>query len=768
MVPLSTMSMKARVMVVREIPWALEECPFSEPVNIASAGNGLCAPGLFKSRKVRPVAKVKKSSICLAQNSPKEFFLALLERAAIEELCDKVNGIFEEDLTIDCENTDLAQVHYFDFIMWIAITLRIGLHTEASPGQPIRITLSIENWLEKLSGSFQNTLLCLRRRGEDEHWETLHALRKHISRRFQETYTPGQQLLVKKFSLLVDGQVCPLNMAVLFEVSTGYVCNFYLYSMPLLQKGSEASVLEQLLHHLLKPYVNKGYHVQLDSSVFMEGKLAEIFSGLGFHLKFVNFGLNDQTSENECSAFVEQTSNLLQSHLQGWLGPAVLSSLAFRDLLFQGFWLIVHLTTINSYVMHSMPAMKTERQMNLREFVKVLASQLPMEYFLASPETSDARNSSDWSHNSNARTWSSNSGRYPDLSSSSGVTKARHQPGLCGLMNSGNSCYMNAVLQCLCSTVPLVEHFLNEQTKEDITRRCCEVAEAFITLLETVWLGQKDIWSPSKVRGKLCGHHSLFSNNSQQDAQEFLLFLFNALHDDLVRKGSTVEKKVSKRSQSKKALPNSATDSSIITDLFEGQLNYVTLCLHCDNQTLSNQIFTILSLPIPPDSYKCPLEDCLALFFQQSTLTKGDQMWCPQCAVRRDTAVLTALSKPPEILILHLKRFECQGQTKKKLRTNVIFPLNNLDLTPYLSSASSQHSSYSLYGVVNHTGDLDMGHYTACCRSTMTRRWHVFDDATVESVHDFVVQSPNAYILLYSREQYSRPRVPGVRLYTTQ
>ncbi|XP_041916830.1 uncharacterized protein LOC121681260 [Alosa sapidissima] len=764
------MSLKARVMRVREIAWAQEECPFFEPVDIASEGNGLCAPGLFKSRKVRPVARIKKSSMSLTQSSPKEFFLTLLERTAIEELCYKVNRTLDEDLTIYCQNTErLAEVHYFDFVMWIAIGLRIGLHTEACLGRPVRITPSIENWLEKLSGSFQNTLLCLCRRGEEEHWEILHTLREHVSRRFQETYTPGQQLLVKKFSLLVDGQVCPLNVAVLFELSTGYMCNFYLYSMPLLQRGSQASVLEQVLHHLLKPYVNKGYHVQLDSSAFMKGKLTQIFSGLGINLKVVNFGLNEPVSENECPPLVEQYSNLLQSHLQGWVGPAVLSNSGVTDMLFQGFWLTVHLTAINSFVMHSMPVMKTEGCMNLSEFVKVVASQLPMEYFLATPGTSEARNSTDWCCNSNARTWSSDSGRClispEELSStSSGVSGARRQPGLCGLVNSGNSCYMNAVLQCLCSTVPLVEHLLSEQTKEDISRRSCEVAGAFVTCLETMWSGQMDTWCPSKVRGKMCGQHSLFSNNSQQDAQEFLLFLFNALHDDLVKNGGKL-KRVSSTKQGKKT-PNLATDSSIITNLFEGQLTYNTLCMHCDHQTHSNQIFTILSLPIPPDNYKCPLQDCLALFFQQSTLTKGDQMWCTQCGMRRDAAVLTTLSQPPEVLILHLKRFDCQGQTKRKLRTNVIFPLTNLDLSPYLSNSSSQHNNYSLYGVVNHTGDLDMGHYTACCRSSMTRRWHVFDDANVESLPDVVVQSPDAYILLYSREQYSRPRIPAARLHT--
>lgn len=61
-----------------------------------------------------------------------------------------------------------------------------------------------------------------------------------------------------------------------------------------------------------------------------------------------------------------------------------------------------------------------------------------------------------------------------------------------------------------------------------------------------------------------------------------------------------------------KKIPNPATDSSIITALFEGQLTYNTLCMLCDHQTHSNQIFTILSLPIPTDNYKCLLQVSLA------------------------------------------------------------------------------------------------------------------------------------------------------------
>ena len=58
-----------------------------------------------------------------------------------------------------------------------------------------------------------------------------------------------------------------------------------------------------------------------------------------------------------------------------------------------------------------------------------------------------------------------------------------------------------------------------------------------------------------------------------------------------------------------------ANESSIITRLFEGQLNYSIICLKCENCTYKNEVFTVLSLPIP-SKYECSL--------QVGILTPGD------------------------------------------------------------------------------------------------------------------------------------------------
>jgi hypothetical protein len=65
---------------------------------------------------------------------------------------------------------------------------------------------------------------------------------------------------------------------------------------------------------------------------------------------------------------------------------------------------------------------------------------------------------------------------------------------------------------------------------------------------------------------------------------------------------------------------------------------------------------------------------------------------------------------------------------------------------------------YDLYGVVNHSGSLSFGHYTAMCFNEIEEKWYNFNDSMVTEVKppdvDKDLQTPRAYVLFYMRRGF--------------
>ncbi|NWI31265.1 UBP50 hydrolase, partial [Sula dactylatra] len=271
-------------------------------------------------------------------------------------------------------------------------------------------------------------------------------------------------------------------------------------------------------------------------------------------------------------------------------------------------------------------------------------------------------------------------------------------------------------------------------------------ATAFGCLMSDMWLGEFDCVSPAVFHSVLGKQYPIFSKRTQQDAQEFLICVLNELHEALknVRAQQFKRRCVADAKSSR----GSVSETSIITQLFEGQLRYEITCLECKTTTNRPESFTILSLPIPSKS-RCSLQDCLQCFFQQDMLTWNNQIHCSRCGTKQDAAVKATMTKAPQIIIFHLKRFEWQGKHKRKLSTNICYPLSNLDLCPYSSPHFCKDAEYSLCAVVNHSGFLDDGHYTAFCKHSVTKNWYSFDDAQITKIPNSSVQTDTAYLLFY-------------------
>uniref|UniRef100_A0A803TN95 ubiquitinyl hydrolase 1 n=1 Tax=Anolis carolinensis TaxID=28377 RepID=A0A803TN95_ANOCA len=162
------------------------------------------------------------------------------------------------------------------------------------------------------------------------------------------------------------------------------------------------------------------------------------------------------------------------------------------------------------------------------------------------------------------------------------------------------------------------------------------------------------------------------------------------------------------------------------------------------------------------------LEDCLAAFFAADEL-KGDNMYsCERCK-KLGFEVLQVPLLLSQILCIHLKRFRHEVMYSFKISSHVSFPLEGLDLRPFLAKESaSQVTTYDLLSVICHHGTAGSGHYIAYCQNVINGQWYEFDDQYVTEVHETVVQNAEAYVLFYrkSSEEAVRERQKVVSLAT--
>lgn len=334
--------------------------------------------------------------------------------------------------------------------------------------------------------------------------------------------------------------------------------------------------------------------------------------------------------------------------------------------------------------------------------------------------------------------------------------------GLTGLANLGNTCFLNATLQCLSHTYEL-NAFLDEK-KDNFRERMNKTPESLI-LWEWDKL-RKLMWSENCViqpggflqsiqRVARIKDLTIFTGYLQNDAEEFLRFVIDCFHNSLKREvrmsisgnANTEQDKTAVACYSMMQKMYSKEYSEFIK-LFYGIHVSTVASLESEYTNISPEPFFNMQIEIGRTK---TLEGCIRNYTNEEFLehkvnvSEDDQ---PEKKERAKKKI--EFWNLPDILVITLKRFDISGRKNKVF---VDFPLKNLNLSKYVIGYDKESYVYDLYGICNHSGGTRGGHYTSFVKNA-NEKWYLFNDTAVtEITNTDKIKSSQAYCFFYRKKK---------------
>ncbi|XP_044732620.1 ubiquitin carboxyl-terminal hydrolase 35 isoform X2 [Chrysoperla carnea] len=324
----------------------------------------------------------------------------------------------------------------------------------------------------------------------------------------------------------------------------------------------------------------------------------------------------------------------------------------------------------------------------------------------------------------------------PSWSNGTELELAVHNvPGKVGLINLGNTCYMNSVLQALFMT----QSFRNDILVCPYIIRPIEGLQSLFALLQ--FSKRSAVQPPDAL---LSIRPPGFLPGLQHDSSEYMGYLLDTLHEQ------------EKPQHAARFNSNEGAQSASLTIVqrtFGGQAITTYSCNTCGGESVQTDPFRDIQLSFPVNASRDnSVQALLEFYLEPEQLCGENRYWCDRCGALSNAERILRVTQCPKHLILTLKhfRYDPKSQQRAKLFQRVCYD-------PVITLNTSR---YDLYAAVVHSGpSVDSGHYYTYARDNLGI-WYKFNDSFVSRTSmdelSSLQQPSTPYVLFYQKQDVAQ------------
>lgn len=324
----------------------------------------------------------------------------------------------------------------------------------------------------------------------------------------------------------------------------------------------------------------------------------------------------------------------------------------------------------------------------------------------------------------------------------------------CGIINIGNTCYLNSVIQCL--THLFIFNNENVEFLSEVSKVDNKLIHEWL-ILQNDLITKKQAVNPNnfikEFMNTIQNHNYYFDSFDQNDVSEFIVILLESFHEAIkTRKRMTIE-----------GTPETDFDELAIDSMkswiafFKDSYSYVikktysqliskVSCPNCNYITYNHDPIQIITLPVNTETKN--IYECLDSFIKVNILDTDNTWKCDKCNQYVNAKEQKMLWNASDILIIQLKLYT---NFLNKINNRIKYP-DILDIKDYNINYNNSSNCYKLYGICCQSGTLNYGHYYSICYNKYDHEWRKYNDSDVRRISLNEALNEMPYCLFYVKQ----------------